>query len=322
MAAIVAIATEPDPVDGLADMLTHTTLTADAQRNAAKDTPADSSQVRLLKVLEQNAADAWALAERWVNEPTRVAYREKILAWPGPRPSAVAVAFVRLSDIKRSGAASVESGDGITDSLRAATEQIDQTRLFAERSLYLAQRFPFLMRWQAEVYTLNTLGTQESEQTQARIEEMTTILGATSKTVAGMAEQLSRERQAALGDLFGRIRAERQASLDQVEQIVQNERKATLVQASAAIDAQRKALLNDLLELTSSAERTGSGWIGRTVLIGTVLIVILMLALLGTMLLYRRLTHWWSGKSSRRFRTAQHSVPDPHCKSHCANAHE
>ena len=288
--AIVAIAMEPDPVDALADMLTHTTLTADAQRNAAKDKPADSSEVRLRKALEQNAADAWTLAERWVNEPTRVAFRDKIMAWPGPRPSAAAVAFVRLSDIRRGGSTTVESGGGMFDSLRAATGEIDQTRLLVERSLFLVQRVPFLMRWQAEVYTGNTLATQESVQTQAELEQITAIMEATSQTLAGMAEQLSRERRATLDDLFRHIQAERQASLGQVEQIVQNERKATLVQTSAAIDVQRKAILNDLLELTNSAGRTGNEWIGRTLLIGSVLIVILMLALLGTMLLYRRLT--------------------------------
>jgi hypothetical protein len=94
--ALIAIAVEPDPVDALADMLTNTTLTADAQRNAAKDKPADSFDVKLLKALEQNEADAWRLAERWVDEPTRKAFRAQILAWPGPRTSAAAVAFVRL----------------------------------------------------------------------------------------------------------------------------------------------------------------------------------------------------------------------------------
>jgi len=101
--ALISIAIEPDPVDSLADLLTHTTLTADAERNAAKGKPADSQEARLLTVLEQNDADAWKLADRWLNEPTRADLRERILAWNAPRVSATSVAFVRLSDFQRAG---------------------------------------------------------------------------------------------------------------------------------------------------------------------------------------------------------------------------
>jgi hypothetical protein len=287
--SIVAIAMQPDPVDALADMLTFTTLTADAQRAAALGKAVDSYESRLLRALEQNDADAWRVAQRWVNEPTRVAFRERILAWSGSRGSAAEVAFVRLADLKRAGSTSVESDSGLFDSLHAATQQFDQTRLLAERSLFLAQRMPFLMRWQAEVYTGNALATKEAQQTQAQIEQMSSIMETVSSLLGGMVQQVANERQAALDDLFGHIEAERKASLEQVEQIVHSERQATLEQATAAIDAQRKAILKDLLQVSDSATRTGSAWIGRVLLIGVVLITLLLVGLLGTMLLYRRL---------------------------------
>jgi hypothetical protein len=287
--SIVAIAMQPDPVDALADLLTFTTLTADAQRVAAMGRADDSYETRLLRALEQNDAEAWRVAERWVNEPTRIAFRKHILSWQGSRRSAADVAFVRMADVKRAGSTSVESDSGLFDSLHAATEQFDQTRLLAERSLFLAQRIPFLMRWQAEVYTGNALATKEAQQTQAQLEQMSAIMETVSGLLSGLAQQVANERQAALDDLFGHIEAERKASLEQIEQIVRAERKSTLEQASAAIDAQRKAILEDLLQVSDSATRTGSAWIGRTLLIGAVLIVLLLSGLLGTMLLYRRL---------------------------------
>jgi hypothetical protein len=287
--SIVAIAMQPDPVDALADMLTFATLTADAQRVAAMGKPIDSYEARLSRALHQNEVDAWRVAERWVNEPTRAAFRERILSWSGSRGSAAEVAFVRLADLKRTGSTSIESDSGLFDSLHAATQQIDQTRLLAERSLFLAQRIPFLMRWQAEVYTGNALATREAQQTQAQIEQMSAIMETVSGLLAGMAQQLSTERQAALVDLFGHIEAERKASLLQIQEMVRGEREATLEQATAAIDTQRKAILKDLLQVTDSATQTGSAWIGRALLIGAVLIILLLAGLLGTMLLYRRL---------------------------------
>jgi hypothetical protein len=287
--ALVNIAIEPDPVDALADLLTHMTLTADAQRNAAKNKAVDSTDVRLLVALEQNEADAWRLAERWVNEPTRIAFRARILAWPGSRASAGQVAFVRLSDIQRTGSTSVDSGDGMFAALHAATEQVDEARLLAERSLFLAQRMPFLMRWQAEVYTGNALATKEAQQTQAQIEQMSAIMTEMSKLLAGLAEQVSRERRATFEDLFGHVSTERKATLDQIAQIVQHERTATLTETTAAIDTQRKALLKDVLELTNVAGRAGSATIGWVLLVGGILIVVLLAGMLGTLLLYRRL---------------------------------
>lgn len=287
--ALIAIAMEPDPVDALADILTHTTLTADAQRNAAKGRPADSADVRLLKALEQNESDAWQLAERWVNEPTRKAFRTRILAWPGTRTSAASVAFVRLSDVRRTGSTSVDSGEGMFDALHGATEQADQVRLLAERSLFLAQRVPFLMRWQAEVYTANALATQEAQQTQAQIEQMSAVTTAMSQVLAGLADQLTQERQAALDDLFTHIGTERQGALDQISKLVQQERKSTLAETAATLDAQRAAILKDILELTDVAGRTGKAWIGRSLLVGGMLLVLLLGGLLGVLLLYRRL---------------------------------
>ena len=287
--SIVAIAMQPDPVDALADMLTFATLTADAQRVAAMGKAVDSYEARLSRALEQNEVDAWRVAERWVNEPTRVAFRERILSWTGSRSSAAEVAFVRLADLKRTGSTSVEADSGLFDSLHAATQQFDQTRLLAERSLFLAQRMPFLMRWQAEVYTGNALATKEAQQTQAQLEQMSAIMETVSGLLAGMAQQLSTERQAALNDLFGHIEAERKASLLQIEEMVSGERKATLEQATAAIDTQRKAILKDVLHVTDAATQTGGAWIWRVLLIGVVLIVLLLGGLLGTMLLYRRL---------------------------------
>jgi hypothetical protein len=282
--SIVAIAMQPDAVDALADMLTFTTLTADAQRVAAMGKDAESPEARLLRALELNDADAWRVAERWVNEPTRIAFRAHILSW-----SAADVAFVRLADVKRGGSTSVEADSGLFDSLHAATQQFDQTRLLAERSLFLAQRIPFLMRLQAEVYTGNALATKEAQQTQAQLEQMSSIMETVSTLLAGMAQQVATERQAALVDLFAHLETERTAALKQVEQIVNSERQATIEQATAAIEAQRKGILKDLLQVSDSASRAGSAWVGTALLVGGVLIVVLLAGLLGTMLLYRRL---------------------------------
>ena len=297
--ALVAIATEPDAVDALVDLLTHVTLTADAQRNAARGKAPDSTEARLLAALEQNEKDAWKLAERWLNEPTRAALKARIMAWPGRRDAAAGVAFVRLSDIPRGGAESVTAGEGMFDSLRAATSQADQFRLLAERAVFLVQRLPFLLRWQMEVYTANTLASEEALRGQAQIDQITAVSVSVSKTLAGLADRLSVERAAALDDVFGHIREERKDTVEQITLVLQQERTATLAEVAAAIDAQRKAVLSDVVQLVGVADTTSKAWIGRALLVGIILIAVFLVGLLGTMLLYRRFAPVVEQRASR-----------------------
>jgi uncharacterized protein YoxC len=287
--ALVGIVTGPDPVDALLDILTHTTLVADGMRNEARGKPSDSPQARVLKALELNEADAWKLAERWVDAPTRSALRERILSWPGERRTAAQVSYARLSDVPRAGSTSAEAGEGAISSLRAGVQQAEQARLFGERALFLAQRTPFALRWQAEVLTHNTLAMDESQRLLESIGGLTATANSAVREVAGMPALLSQERVAALQDLFVRISHERQATLEQMALIVQKERSAMLIEAAETLAVQRKAIIEDLTDVAGRAELRGREWATALLVVVSVLLVALLLSLFGLLLLYRRL---------------------------------
>jgi hypothetical protein len=287
--ALVGIVTGPDTVDSLLDILTHTTLVAEGARNEAKGKPADSPQARLVKALELNEADAWKLAEHWADAPTRSALRERILSWPGERKTAAGLAYVRLSDVPRAGAISAEGGDGAINALRAGVQQAEQARLLGERALYLAQRTPYALRWQAEVLTYNTLTMDESQRLLASIGGLTATADSAVREMATMPAKLTQERAAALRDLFARIEQERRATLEQMASIIQKERAAILLEASDTVTAQRKALFEDLVGVASRAEVRGREWATVLLVAVSVLLVVLLLALFGLLLLYRRL---------------------------------
>ena len=302
--ALVGIVTGPDAVDALLDILTHTTLVADGMRNEASGKPSDSSQAHVLKALELNEADAWKLAERWVDAPTRSALRERILSWPGERRTAAQVAYVRLSDVPRAGSTSAEAGEGAISSLRAGVQQAEQARLFGERALFLAQRTPYALRWQAEVMTYNTLAMDEVQRLLESIGGLTATADSAVRELAAMPAQLSQERTAALQDLFtrferertstlrdmfARIELERRATLEQMAAIVQKERSTILLEAGETLTVQRKAIFEDLVDVATRAEMRGREWATALLVVGSVLLVVLLLALFGLLLLYRRL---------------------------------
>lgn len=287
--SLLAIGTGPDPVDALLDVLTNTTLVAEAARNAARGKAADSVEAGVMRAAELNEADAWRLAERWLDPAARAALRERIHSWPGQRRSAAEVAYVRLSDIPRTGSASAVPVEGMLDSLRAAVRQAEQARLLGERSVYLAQRMPFALRWQAEYFAHNMVTMDESRRLLEQIGGLTAVADSAAREVAGLPVQLSREREAALRDLFTRIERERKATLEQLALIVQQERSATLAEAAAVIAAQRKGIFDNLRETANDAEQRGAYW-GRVILVVIVVLILAVLAsLLGILLLYRRL---------------------------------
>jgi hypothetical protein len=287
--ALVGIVTGPDPVDALLDMVTHTTLVADAMRNEAKGKPDESPQARPLKALELNEADAWKLAEHWADAPARAALRERILSWPGERKTAAEVAYVKLSDLPRGGAATAEAGEGAISSLRAAVQQAEQARLLGERAMFLAQRTPYTLRWQAEVLTHNMLAMDESQRLLASVNGLTATADAAVREASAMPAKLTQERIAALQDLFARIERERKATLEQMASIIEKERATILTEASDTINVQRKAIFEDLVNVAGKAEERGRAWATAALVAVSVLLIILLLALFGLLLLYRRL---------------------------------
>jgi hypothetical protein len=287
--ALVGIVTGPDPVDALLDILTHTTLVADGMRNEAKGKPADSLQARVLKALELNEVDAWKLAERWVDAPTRSTLRELILSWPGERKTAAQVAYVRLSDVPRAGSISAEGGEGAISSLRAAVQQAEQARLLAERAMYLAQRTPFELRWHGELFMHNALAMDETQHLLASVAGLTATADSAVREVAAMPAQITQERVATLQDLFARFERERRATLEQMASIIEKERRAILLDTNEALTVQRKAIFGELAEIGNRAEARGREWATAALVVGSVLLVVLLLALFGLLLLYRRL---------------------------------
>jgi hypothetical protein len=241
----------------------------------------------LSEAAKRNADDAWTLAARWFDEPTRDALRARIMAASEREGAAIATAaYMRLSDLPRSGSASIDAGSGMFDAMHAAAKQADQIRLLGERSLFLMQRMPFLMRWQAEAFTDDALGREEIAKLLKQLEALTASSNALVTSLPGT---ISKERKAAIEQLFEAIRLERSAALKEVADDIRAERRATLEQVADILSAQRKAALEDLTGLAGVAESRGSTWIGYVLIVGVLLIAVLLGGLLGTVLLYRRI---------------------------------
>jgi hypothetical protein len=175
---------------------------------------------------------------------------------------------------------------------------------FGERALFLAQRTPYALRWQAEVMTYNTFAMDEAQRLLESIGGLTATASSAVQVAAGMPAQLTqarvaalqdlfarteRERAAALRDMSARIELERRGTLEQMAAIIQKERSAILLEAGETLTVQRKAIFQDLVDVATRAEAKGRAWAGALLVVGSVLLAVLLLALFGLLLLYRRL---------------------------------
>jgi hypothetical protein len=115
----------------------------------------------LLKALCGEREDVWTMADKVLKTEERKVLETMIDDWRAKNPSAEAVAFVRFGEFSefrgKSILDNVPLGSGLLAPVSEATRQIEETRMLAERGMFLAKRFPMLLRWHAESLLNNAL---------------------------------------------------------------------------------------------------------------------------------------------------------------------
>jgi hypothetical protein len=108
----------------------------------------------LLAALSGGRDDVWAMADKVLKPEERKTLETMIDDWRAKNPSAEAVAFVRFNAFSeyrgKSILDNVPLGSGLLAPVSEATRQLEETRMLAERGMFLAKRFPMLIRWNVE----------------------------------------------------------------------------------------------------------------------------------------------------------------------------
>jgi hypothetical protein len=79
--------------------------------------------------------------------------------------------------------------------LDPVTRQIAETRLFAERALYMTQKLPMLLRWQTELLSLNALAMPEMQQLVTNSTEIAASVERFARVAEQLPGQVSTERE-------------------------------------------------------------------------------------------------------------------------------
>jgi hypothetical protein len=209
----VNIASGPNPLANLLDFLAQATVMRTAlEENWMQSTNSAAFQpwLEASRALETNA---WKLADGILKPEQQRVAREAIRQWAESDAGAGMNLFVQPTAefstlIRQSGEKSEKSGNlfglvGLdpTESLEPAVREVTRARLFAERAMFMAQRMPFLLRWQVELISDQLLGDEQVTTALNSIQRLSRAAESASQTAAQLPDRIAAERKAILAEL-------------------------------------------------------------------------------------------------------------------------
>lgn len=174
----ISIAIESDAIHQLLDMIVMLRLQRLVWKNVSDETLATKDQAkRILLELDKLEVQLHKLATRvftYADINTVVSLAEN---WKKDNPERNYVAFVRFQNFANSeGKAKIDkilSKGGLFSSISEVNYEIEESRFAIERAMFMANRMPILLEWQAELFLYKSLSTEEITQTLEQTQRLT-----------------------------------------------------------------------------------------------------------------------------------------------------
>jgi hypothetical protein len=254
ISAVYTIAAEPNPQVGLLDMIAVTTLgriiyEENIRRKYGKSTEVVGDGFRQLE------KDIWRIAAKVLTYEQQAELRQLIQLWYKKNPTKVVYNYLRFSDFAAQRRNStlvkkVQTG-GLFKTVQEVTQQVEETRMLAERGIFLGTRLPLMMGNFAEVWMSQLLVSPETSKILADVHTFSTV----SERLAKVAEQLpnqimkdvSKLQKQTVNQVMADINDWSVVTLDNVMAKVAIEREAFISQFMNRLIGEQKIALEALL---------------------------------------------------------------------------
>src|SRR6185295_7679917 len=168
---------------------------------------ADRPMVEVFQLLER---DVWVVASQVLTPEQQDDVRSALRVWREENPDMASTAFVRLplfqDIVKAQAEAKAKDGTGNTlgnllsvdplSGLEPAVREIEQTRLFAERTVYYLQRAPLLLSAQVELLAMKLARTPETRSVLEDSQRISLAAESVANTAAKLPDAFRVEREA------------------------------------------------------------------------------------------------------------------------------
>jgi hypothetical protein len=234
-AAVFTIAADPEPQVALLDMVVLATLGRMVYEDYWRPRlgePVEPMGVAFVK-LER---DIWKVAEPILDETQRAELLERIETFHRDNPDLSTFSHLRFADFPSRRASSTlkkKKSGGIFGSVKRISDQVEQTRVLAERGLYLSTRLPLLTGGFADAWVSRLSANPAVEEIRADVRSFAEV----SERIATVAEELP-----------DRITTERAETVEQVMREATILRRETIEQLLEGVARQRTDLIREFAE--------------------------------------------------------------------------
>jgi hypothetical protein len=247
-------AAEPNPQTALLDMVTIATLGRMIYEDNIRKrygAPIDS----MAKGFGELEKDIWQIAAKILTIEQQHEVRGLIVEWRRQNPDKIIYNYFRFSDFaadrRKSTLVKKDETGGLFKSVMQATQQVEETRMLAERGLYLATRLPLLTGAFSEVWMTQLLVNPDAQKTLQDLHQFSD----SSQRLAAVAEQLpdklmadmSKLRQQTVNQVMKEVNIWSDATIDKVMADVAVEREAFIDQFMHRLIGEQKNVLEALL---------------------------------------------------------------------------
>ena len=224
MYAAFLIAADSDPDAALLDMVVMVTLGRMIYEEhwLEKLIPSVESMVSGFRKAEK---DIWDIVALVLKSDQRQELYGLIEGWRQNNPEELQFSYLRVSDFAadraKSKLARVWKPSGLFKSVEIATKQVEEARLLAERTMFLATRVPLLTGYFADVWTSQLLISPELKEIRNDVHRFVDF-------AEQLPENIARERKLIIEQAIEKLATERQAAINQAMTRITKERKDTI----------------------------------------------------------------------------------------------
>ncbi len=207
--AAYEVASGGSPVTDLVDMLvlvTSTRTVADARRG---EEPFSANDALLPKVLERLERTVWSISGQVMDAEQQERLRGFIAGWLARNPEIRDASVLRLadlSDLPGGGAVGLGTPGDLLKSIGLdpfggidpAVQEVQRSRLLAERAFYFAKRWPRLLEMQTRLLGLRLADQPAPARLLADVSRVSLAAESVARTAEGLPSLVDREREAAI----------------------------------------------------------------------------------------------------------------------------
>ena len=199
-AAAFTVAADPDPQLALLDMVVMTTLGRIVYEDYWRPRLGDAVEpvVTAFEKLEQ---DVWTVAAPILDEAQQQELRERIDTFHADNPELSTFSHLRFADFPSKRATSTlkkKKSGGIFGSVRNITDQVEQTRIMAERAMFLSTRLPLLTGGFADIWVSRLSYNPAIEEIRQDVRTFAVVSDRLATVAEQLPEQITSERTEAI----------------------------------------------------------------------------------------------------------------------------